>query len=202
MAFHKKGVISTAGIIAEAISTHAVQAAPPTMAKLIALAAVSRAVTAGSPSLTLAKAALKHMAWQKAQFAVTATVAVLLVGGATLATLTKAKTVSPHPTGRITSSVTAATRSGRRITVAGDTQLGIVTEGDIATVMLGDQRVDGAGKLNAEHTLVIQTERVLLDGKERTTIPAATTAIEIISTNQTLSIAADKKLVLSANLDE
>ena len=48
---------------------------------------------------------------------------------------------------------------------------------------------------------VEQTRQVLLDGKVRSKIPATATAIEIKCTNQTLSIVADKKLVLVAKLD-
>jgi hypothetical protein len=41
---------------------------------------------------------------------------------------------------------------------------------------------------------------VLLDGKVWTQIPASAMAVDFVYTNQTLSIAADKKLVLAAKL--
>ncbi|HEX4264075.1 MAG TPA: sigma-70 family RNA polymerase sigma factor [Verrucomicrobiae bacterium] len=77
--FTKRGVSSTTALIAGAISTQSVQAAPAVLAKSITLVAVTKDVAASGSTLTLIKGALKLMAWTKAKTAVVA-VGVLLIG--------------------------------------------------------------------------------------------------------------------------
>ncbi|HWN95730.1 MAG TPA: sigma-70 family RNA polymerase sigma factor [Methylomirabilota bacterium] len=80
--FTKRGVVSTAAIIAAALSAHSVQAAPATCAtNITATALQGSAVTA--TTLTLIKGTLKLMAWTKAKTAVVAGVIVLLTIGTT-----------------------------------------------------------------------------------------------------------------------
>jgi len=201
--FRKRGVSSTTAIIAGAISASSVQAAPPALAKLITTVALTKGAVAGSSTLTLVTGALKYMAWKKAQSAIIATITVLLVGGgAAIATLAKTKAAPGQSTGKITSSVSGGTGTGRQVKAAGDIPLGITSGGGTATVTLGYRGVDPVGKIIPDHTLIVEPEQVRLDGKVWTRIPASATAIEIVCTNQTLSIVADKKLVLAANLDK
>lgn len=67
--FLKCGVHSTASAIATAISANSIQAAPVGLAKTIS-AAVVKGAAAPTSTLTLAKGALKLMAWTKAQTAI------------------------------------------------------------------------------------------------------------------------------------
>jgi hypothetical protein len=62
--------------------------------------------------------------------------------------------------------------------------------------------VDAVGKIIPNHTVIVETEQVLLDGKVWTQIPASAMTVDFIYTNQTLSIAADKKLLFAAKLDQ
>lgn len=78
--FHKRGVTLTAAMIAGAVSTHSVHAAPAHLAVTIT-AVTAQGAAAGSSTLTLAKGALKIMAWTKAKTAIAVTVGVLLVTG-------------------------------------------------------------------------------------------------------------------------
>lgn len=82
--FTQRGVVSTAALIAGAISAHSVQAAPAALAPtLTATALQGSAVTAST--LTLSKETLKLMAWTKAKTAaVTGVVILLTIGTATV----------------------------------------------------------------------------------------------------------------------
>jgi hypothetical protein len=66
--FARRGIASTTALIALAISTHSMQAAPLGLAGTICAAAV-KGSAATSSSLTLAKGALKLMAWTKVKTA-------------------------------------------------------------------------------------------------------------------------------------
>lgn len=201
--FRKHGVISTTAIIAGAISANSIQAAPPAMAKLITTAAMTKGAVASSSTLTFVKGALRYMAWKKAQSAITVAITVLLLGGgATIATLARTKAAQDQATGKITSRVTGGTGTGRQVTAAGDIPVGIKSGGGTATVRLGDRGVDAVGKIIPDHTVIVETEQVLLDGKVWTQIPASAMAVDFIYTNQTLSIAAHKKLLFAAKLDQ
>ena len=85
--FTKRGVVSTATIIAGAISANSVQAAPATLAKTVTAVALAKGAAASASTLTLIQGALKVMAWTKAKTVVVATVAVMLVAGTTEVTL-------------------------------------------------------------------------------------------------------------------
>lgn len=84
--FSKRGVSSTAAIIAGAISSNSVQAAPAALAKATTAAAVVKGATASSSTLTVINGALKLMAWTKTQTAIVVGVVVLTaIGGVKIA---------------------------------------------------------------------------------------------------------------------
>ncbi|MGO8700212.1 MAG: RNA polymerase sigma factor [Limisphaerales bacterium] len=78
--FAKRGVVSSAAIIAGAMAANSVQAAPSSLA--IAAAAVAKGVAASGSTLTIIEGALKLMAWSKAKSAALTGMAVLLTAGA------------------------------------------------------------------------------------------------------------------------
>jgi hypothetical protein len=67
--FGKRGVGSTTAIIAGAISTNSVQAAPVALAKSVTAAAVVKGSIALASTLTLVKGTMKTMIWLKLKFA-------------------------------------------------------------------------------------------------------------------------------------
>jgi uncharacterized protein (TIGR03435 family) len=81
--FGKRGVVSTAAIIAGAIAANSVQAAPGTLAQSASTVAIAKGAAASTSTLTLIKGALKLMAWTKAKTAVVAGAVVLLTAGTT-----------------------------------------------------------------------------------------------------------------------
>jgi RNA polymerase sigma factor (sigma-70 family) len=81
--FIRRGVSSTAAIIAGALSAHSVQAAPVTLAPAVTAVALAKGAAVGGSTLTLVKGALKLMAWTKVKTAVVVGVAALLASGAT-----------------------------------------------------------------------------------------------------------------------
>jgi RNA polymerase sigma factor (sigma-70 family) len=85
--FTKRGVSSTAVVIAGAISVNSVHAAPATLANTVTTVAVAKGAAASTSTLTLIKGALKLMAWSKAKTAILVGVGVLLVTGATTAVI-------------------------------------------------------------------------------------------------------------------
>jgi RNA polymerase sigma factor (sigma-70 family) len=82
--FSKHGFSSTAAVIAAAISTNSVQAAPVALAKSVTAAAIAKGATASVSTLTLMKGALKIMAWTKTQ---TVIVGAVFVGMATMSVM-------------------------------------------------------------------------------------------------------------------
>lgn len=86
--FLKHGVASTAAAIPEIISAHSVQTVPAALAKSITLAVAKGTTTTGS-TLTLAKGALKIMAWTKAKTAVAVGLCVLLAASTTTVAVKK-----------------------------------------------------------------------------------------------------------------
>ena len=82
--FSKRGVNSTAAMIAGMISTHSVHAAPMGLAKTISALAITKGAAAGGSTLTLVKGALKIMAWTKAKTAIVAGAVVLFAAGTTI----------------------------------------------------------------------------------------------------------------------
>jgi len=81
--FSRRGIDSTAAVIAETISAHSVQAAPVALAKTVTAVALAKGATASISTLTLIKGALKIMAWTKAKSAAVAVTAVILATGTT-----------------------------------------------------------------------------------------------------------------------
>jgi uncharacterized protein (TIGR03435 family) len=65
--FTKRGVSSATGIIAGAISTHSVQAAPVALAKSVTAVAIVKGSIAAASTLILVKGALNLMTWAKAK---------------------------------------------------------------------------------------------------------------------------------------
>ena len=80
----KHGFSSTAAVIAAAISTNSVQAAPVALAKSVTAGAITKGAVAGGSTLALVKGALKLMAWTKTQ---TVIVGAIVVGMATMSVI-------------------------------------------------------------------------------------------------------------------
>jgi RNA polymerase sigma factor (sigma-70 family) len=81
--FTKRGVSSTAAMLAGAISANSVQAAPAGLALKISAVAVAKGAAAGTSTLTLVKGALKIMAWTNMKPAIVIAAAVLVAAGTT-----------------------------------------------------------------------------------------------------------------------
>jgi RNA polymerase sigma factor (sigma-70 family) len=79
--FVKRGVVLTPTVIAGAISTNTVQAAPGALSKTVTMIALAKGATASTSTLTLIKGALKLMAWAKTKTTVIAGVGILLLLG-------------------------------------------------------------------------------------------------------------------------
>ncbi|HTR43659.1 MAG TPA: sigma-70 family RNA polymerase sigma factor [Pseudomonadales bacterium] len=79
--FAKRGVASTTSAIGSAISANSIHAAPVGLVKIISVAALTQGAAASASTLTLAKGALKLMAWTKAKTAMVAGVVILLAAG-------------------------------------------------------------------------------------------------------------------------
>jgi RNA polymerase sigma factor (sigma-70 family) len=76
--FFKRGVTSTTGSIAAAMSANSVHAAPAMLAKTAAAVALAKGATASTSTLALVKGALKIMAWTNSKVVIGASVVVLL----------------------------------------------------------------------------------------------------------------------------
>ncbi len=87
----KRGVRSTAAILAVTISANSVQAAPAALAKSVSVIAAAKGVAAGSSTLILAKGTSGVMGWVKMKMTMLAGTAVLL----TMATATIWKDLDP-----------------------------------------------------------------------------------------------------------
>lgn len=79
--FVRRGISSTTVLIAAALSTHSVHAAPAALAKSVTMLAVAQGAAAGGSTLALVKGTLKFMVWSKTQ---TAAVTLVAVGLATV----------------------------------------------------------------------------------------------------------------------
>ena len=79
--FSKRGIPSTAVTIAAAISANSVHAAPAALAQTATAVALAKGATASASTLTLAKGALKVMAWTHAQTAAVIGTVVLFAAG-------------------------------------------------------------------------------------------------------------------------
>ncbi|HEY1719473.1 MAG TPA: sigma-70 family RNA polymerase sigma factor [Verrucomicrobiae bacterium] len=99
--FTKRGVASTTAIIAGAISTNSVQAAPIGLAKTISAVAIAKGAAASGSTLTLIKGALKLMAWTKMKTAVTTGVVIALAAISTVSIMNYIHHSPPRQTGRM-----------------------------------------------------------------------------------------------------
>lgn len=79
----KAGVTLGAALIASAVATNSVQAAPAGLAVTVT-AAAAKGAAVGSSTLTIIKGALKIMAWKKAKTTIVVGVGVLLTAGTTV----------------------------------------------------------------------------------------------------------------------
>jgi RNA polymerase sigma factor (sigma-70 family) len=89
--FAKRGIVLSSAIIAGAISTHAVQAAPTAVGKSVTVLASAKGAAVSASTLTLIKGVLKVMAWSKTKSTVIASAVILLIGGGTAVTLLQTK---------------------------------------------------------------------------------------------------------------
>ncbi len=85
--FVKRGVTVSSAALSGAISANSVQPISAFMVKSISAVALAKGAAASTSTLTLAKGALKIMAWTKAKTAIVAGVAVLLAAGTTTVTI-------------------------------------------------------------------------------------------------------------------
>ena len=85
--FVRRGITLSAAVIAGAVSSNSVQAAPVALAKSVTAVAIAKGATASGSTLGLVKGALKLMAWAKAKMAILAGGIVLLGTGATMVTV-------------------------------------------------------------------------------------------------------------------
>ena len=79
--FSKRGINSTAGTIAGAISANSVQVAPAMLAKTATAMALAKGATASTSTLAFMNEATKWMAWANAKMAVAIGAAIVLVAG-------------------------------------------------------------------------------------------------------------------------
>src|SRR6185437_8909056 len=77
--FSKRGVHSTTALIAGALSANSIQVAPAALATSVTTIAAAKGATASVSTLTLAKGALKIMAWTKTKTTIATTAAILLL---------------------------------------------------------------------------------------------------------------------------
>jgi RNA polymerase sigma factor (sigma-70 family) len=85
--FTKRGVTLSATLIAGAVSTSSVQAAPAGLTATISTVAITKGAAAGGSTLALVKGALKIMAWAKVKMAIAVGVGVLLAVETTTVTI-------------------------------------------------------------------------------------------------------------------
>lgn len=79
--FARRGVVSTAAVIAGAIATHSVQAAPAALTNSVMVVAVAKGAAAGGSTLTLIQGAMKLMAITKLKTAALVGAAIVLATG-------------------------------------------------------------------------------------------------------------------------
>jgi uncharacterized protein (TIGR03435 family) len=89
--FTKRGIVSTAAILAGAISANSVHAAPVGLAKTVTAIAIAKGAAATGSTLILVKGAVNLMTWAKMQMAAIIGTALILAAGATIVTLDKSK---------------------------------------------------------------------------------------------------------------
>ena len=85
--FNRRGISSTTAIMAGAISSNSVQAAPVTLAKSVTAAAIAKGAAGSSSALTIIKGTLKIMAWTQAKTAIVVGVGILFAAGTATVTI-------------------------------------------------------------------------------------------------------------------
>jgi len=100
--FEKRGVISTAAIIAGTMTAHSVQAAPAALAKSVTAVAIAKGAAASGSTLALVKGTMNMMTWLKLKFVLGIGAASLFVGSAVLINKLEAKQVSFEAEGTVT----------------------------------------------------------------------------------------------------
>ena len=90
----RRGMSSTAAIMAGELSAHSVHAAPVALAKSVTTAAVGHGAAAGDSTLTIIKGALKLMAWNKMKTTAVVSLGLLLIFAGATAVVVVAKTQS------------------------------------------------------------------------------------------------------------
>ena len=95
--FARRGVSSTAAVMAGAMTAHSVQAAPVTLAKAVTAVAITQGAAASGSTLALINGALKIMAWTKAKAAMATVAGVLLVTGTTALAVKELHQTRPAP---------------------------------------------------------------------------------------------------------
>ncbi|HLX96971.1 MAG TPA: sigma-70 family RNA polymerase sigma factor [Verrucomicrobiae bacterium] len=138
--FTKRGVSSTTAILAGAISTHSVQAAPVALAKSVTAVALVKGSIAAASTLTLVKGTMKTMTWLKIKFAIGICAATLFVGGAVAINQLEAKEISFEAEGTITYSMELGDSSYK------DTKLFVATRnGGLWKIRTIDQKQERTG---------------------------------------------------------
>jgi RNA polymerase sigma factor (sigma-70 family) len=107
--FSRRGVSSTAAVIAGAISANSVQAAPVALAKSVTAAAMVKGAAVGGSTLTLMQGALKFMAWTKMKTTAVVSIGLILIfAGAAVIVVSKtqsarwqAKTTNAYKRGNL-----------------------------------------------------------------------------------------------------
>jgi len=92
--FTKRGVSSTAVIIAGTISANSVQAAPVVLAKSVTAVAIAKGSIAAASTLTLVKGASKIMAWIKMKTVIAIGAAIICTAGVTAAVVNSVAEIS------------------------------------------------------------------------------------------------------------
>ena len=198
--FSKHGLSATSAAIGAEISAHAVVAAPAALGAAIAAVASGSAV-AGPFTLNLIHGALKAMwlAQVKAALMAASAVALCVAGGIVVALAQNSPSeFQSKATG--SSSVSGSTRAGRQVHAVGDDALGIEAGDEVVTVKMGEPHVDTTGRLTVDHTLTLEKERLLIDGKQRAKIPGSARTFEVSWFKHKLSVEADQKQVFTARL--
>ena len=108
-----------------------------------------------------------------------------VTGGSVTAGTVTPGTVTP---GTVTPGTATAVVAGREVTATTAGSVSVHSEGDKAIVTLG------------AHTLILEKERLLLDGKERAKLPAGASKIGIEAAKGHLIVRADGKEVLRTDL--
>src|SRR5436190_3814015 len=82
--FARRGIVCSAAALAAAICENSVQAAPVVLAKTATAVAMAKGATASISTLSLAKGALKIMAWAQIKTPIVVSTVVLIVAGTTI----------------------------------------------------------------------------------------------------------------------